>query len=75
MAFLFWSGKDSKKGEKRPEKLLNFIFSTVAQDKPYKIRVTYFFKRFYENISIKCENDSCQKEKLGRGKLSNEERN
>ena len=26
------------------------IFLTVAQDKPYKIPVTYFFKRFYENI-------------------------
>jgi len=26
------------------------IFLTVAQDKPYKIPVTYFFERFYENI-------------------------
>ena len=30
------------------------IFLTVAQDKPNKIPVTYFFKRFYENISGKC---------------------
>ena len=48
------------------------IFLTVAQDKPYKIPVTYFFKRFYENISGKCVNNSCQKEKPGRDKLSNE---
>ena len=48
------------------------IFLTVAQDKPYKIPVTYFFKRFYENISGKCVNNSCQKEKPGRDKLSND---
>ena len=44
------------------------IFLTIAQDKPYKIPVTYFFKRFYENIWNKCVNDSCQKEKPGRDK-------
>ena len=26
------------------------IFLTVGQDKSYKIPVTYFFERFYENI-------------------------
>ena len=44
------------------------IFLTVAQDEPYKKPVTYFFQRFYENISTKCVNDSCQKEKPSRDK-------
>ena len=48
------------------------IFLTVAKDKPYKIPVTCFCERFYENISAKCVNDSCQKEKPSRGMLSNE---
>ena len=50
------------------------ISLTVAQDKTYKIPVTNFFERFYENIWKKYVNDSCQKEKPGRGKLSNQGR-
>ena len=37
------------------------IFLTVVQNEPYKISVTYFIKRFYENVSTKCVNDSCQR--------------
>ena len=44
------------------------ILLTVAQDKTYKIPVTYFFERFYKNILWKCVNESCQKEKPGRGR-------
>ena len=73
MAFLFWSWKDSKKGEKQSEKLIP-IFLTVAQDKTYKISVTNFVERFYENIWTKYVNDSCQKETPGRGKLSKQGR-
>ena len=54
MALLFWCGKDSKKGEN----VYISIFLSVAQDKPYKIPLTYFVERFYENISTKCVNDS-----------------
>ena len=75
MTHLFWSGKDLKKGEKQSEKLLIPIFLTVAQDKPYKIPVTYSFETFFGNIPTNCVNDSCQKEKPGRGKLSNGGRN
>ena len=54
MALLFWSGKDSKKREN----VYISIFLSVAQDELYKIPVTYFVERFYENISTKCVNDS-----------------
>ena len=60
--------KDSKKEESQSEKLCIPIFLTVAQDEPYKKPVTYFFQRFYENISTKCVNDSCLKEKPSRDK-------
>ena len=67
-----------EKTQRRQKSLLeNFkipIFLTEAQDKPYKIPVTYFFKRFCENISGKFVNDSCQKEKPSRDKLSKEGR-
>ena len=64
-----------KKTQRREKSgLKNFeitIFLIVTQDKPYKTHVTYIFERFYENFSTKCVNDSSQKEKPGRSKLSN----
>ena len=51
MALLFGLEKTQRR-EKRA--LKNFcipIFYTVEPDEPYKIPVTYFIKRFYENIS------------------------
>ena len=60
--------KRMKEGRKAAWKKYIPIFLTVAKDEPYKIPVTCFFERFYENISTKCVNDSCQKEKPSEGR-------
>ena len=51
------------------------IFLIVVQDEPYKIPVTYSSERFSEIIFKKCVNDSCQREKPRRSKLSSEGQN
>ena len=68
-----------EKTQKRKESgLRNFcipIFLIVVQDEPCKIPVTYLSERFSEIIFKKCVNDSFQREKPRRGKLSSEGRN
>ena len=68
-----------EKTQKREESgLRNFcipIFLIVVQDKPYEKPVTYLSERFSEIIFKKCVNDSCQREKPRRSKLSSEGRN
>ena len=56
--FCFGPEKTQRRQKSGLENFKIPIFLTVAQDKPYKIPVTYFFKRFYENISGKCVHPS-----------------
>ena len=74
MAFLFWSGKDSKESG-----LKNFcipIFFKVVQGNPIKyLLLNYFSERFSKIISKECVSDSCHKGKPHRSKLSSEGRN
>ena len=46
MAFLFWSGKDSKTGRKRPKKLLHSHFLVQVQGNPIKYLLLTFLRDF-----------------------------
>ena len=71
--FCFGPEKTQKREESGLKNVCIPIFLIVVQDEPYKIPVTYFSES--EIISKKCVNDSCQKEKPSRSKLSSEGRN
>ena len=76
MAFLFWSGKDSKTGRKRPKKLLHshFNFFKVVEGNPIKYMLLTFL-RFSKIILKECVSDYCHKGKPRRSKLSSKGRN
>ena len=73
--FCFGSEKTQKREESSLKNVCIPIFLTVAQDEPYKILVTCFSERFSEIILKMCVNDSFQKEKPSRSKLSPEGQN
>ena len=73
--FCFGPEKTQKREESSLKNFCIPIFLTVAQDEPYKILVTCFSERFSEIILKMCVNDSFQKEKPSRSKLSPEGQN
>ena len=50
MALLFGPEKTRRRDKSGLKNFCIPIFLTVEQDEPYKVPVTYFIKRFYENI-------------------------
>ena len=50
MALLFGPEKTQRRDKSGLKNFCIPIFLTVEQDEPYKVPVTYFIKRFYENI-------------------------